>query len=342
MTKYDAHDRAIVIIASIFVPLSFLSVVLRFQARRVTKAQFGWDDFFAVVSFLFYCAWTGFAIYAAQHGGGYELKKLPIPVLEHFLKIATISTLMIPYCMAAAKASILCFYNRIFSADPTFSRWVKIVMVLNVMWCIATTFAVIFQCLPPDGAWIVTRKARCFDYAKLTIAIEVPNAFFDFVIMALPINVLRTLRMRLRYKISLAAIFFLGAFVGIVGFVRIGVLYRPNDSAFNLSASGQWVTVQQGFAVICCCLPTFQPLFGKFDSLIKRYASMLSKILTNSSNHSKPIRHNGGAFHRVGTSSERERWVPSRSKVAIEHEQQIKPIEYPMDSINIEGSVYIV
>ena len=52
-------DVPAVVISSIFVPLACAAVILRFVARRKTKASLGVEDFWAVVSLICYILQTG-------------------------------------------------------------------------------------------------------------------------------------------------------------------------------------------------------------------------------------------------------------------------------------------
>ena len=120
------------------------------------------------------------------------------------------SSLLIPASMMAAKNSILFLYARIFAVDKKFLFGIYTVGVLNVLWFIAATLGLVFQCTPIQKAWDPILPGKCINFAAFMVAIEVPNSLLDFVIMALPINMLRAMRMSLREKLVLAFIFFLG------------------------------------------------------------------------------------------------------------------------------------
>jgi len=117
----------------------------------------------------------------------------------------------VPLSLTAAKQSILLLYARIFAVDNKFSVGIKIVAVLNILWMIAAMLGLILQCRPVQKAWDPLLPGKCFSYAKFMVAIEVPNSLLDFVMMALPISMLRTLRIGMREKIILVLIFAMGA-----------------------------------------------------------------------------------------------------------------------------------
>jgi hypothetical protein len=118
--------------------------------------------------------------------------------------------MLVPAGMMCAKNSILFFYSRIFAVDRTFSLSIKIITILNTSWFIAATVSLVFQCRPVAKAWDPLLPGKCFPFPPYMVAIEVPNSLLDFVIMALPINMLRSLRINLKEKVVLVFIFVMG------------------------------------------------------------------------------------------------------------------------------------
>jgi len=116
----------------------------------------------------------------------------------------------VPPALTAAKTSILLLYARIFSIDNKFSISIKIVGVLNFLWMIAAILGLVIQCRPIHKAWDPLIPGRCFNFATFMVAIEVPNSLLDFVMMALPISMLRTLRIGMKEKLILVLIFAIG------------------------------------------------------------------------------------------------------------------------------------
>jgi hypothetical protein len=114
-----------------------------------------------------------------------------------------------PISFASAKFSILFLYMRVFGVNRHFSLGVKIVGVLNLLWMLASILSLIFQCTPVRRAWNPMLPGTCFNLSTFTVAVEVPNSLLDFVMMALPISMLRKLKMRLRDKIVIGITFLL-------------------------------------------------------------------------------------------------------------------------------------
>ena len=64
MVRYNAHALSAIIPSAILGSISLVAVILRFIARRKTKARFATDDWLAVISLLFPYIYMGMAIYS--------------------------------------------------------------------------------------------------------------------------------------------------------------------------------------------------------------------------------------------------------------------------------------
>ena len=54
MVRYDAYDGTTIILIATLLPLSLITVVLRFVARSKTRSSYGLDDLLAIVALAFY------------------------------------------------------------------------------------------------------------------------------------------------------------------------------------------------------------------------------------------------------------------------------------------------
>jgi hypothetical protein len=115
-----------------------------------------------------------------------------------------------PATITAAKFSVLYFYRRLFSTDKQFRTQVTIVGILCAAWFIAATMGIILKCIPVAKSWNVLLPGYCFNLSDFAVAIEVPNSLLDFVIVALPVRVIKQLQLSLRNKIIISIVFFLG------------------------------------------------------------------------------------------------------------------------------------
>lgn len=352
MSRYNAHHARFIISASILCPLCVLAVYLRFLARMRTKAHYGADDWLAVLSLVLFFAFTAARLWCSQNGSGYDPATLPLPVLVAYLKGVYIVSVFPPAALTAAKFSILCLYNRAFSSHKGFRLAVKIVGFLNALWFVAATVGLCLKCVPIEKSWNPLLPGRCINFRVFLVAIESPNSFLDFVMVALPLGVLRELQLPLKHKITLGFIFALGSFVGVIGFIRIAIIYV---SPSNLSDLGHWVFIQLAFGVICCCLPTYRPLLPKENFLASfksRYLSFLAKRYTPAASRSgnigfsdsyatkKGMRFNG--YDNIKDRGVQVQILARASTESIEGDRYIAGMDFPIDSINVRSTVDVV
>lgn len=153
--------------------------------------------------------------------------------------------------MSAAKFSIIFLYRRIFYNDRRFRIANTILGFLCLFWLIAATLGVALRCIPIKKNWAPNADGKCIKLQYFMVGFEVPNAAIDFIMIALPIKIIKDLRLPLFDKIALCITFMLGGLyvltfhpsrlkifvkliyvffsVGIFGIVRVGLLYNPNQ-----------------------------------------------------------------------------------------------------------------
>ena len=85
-------------------------------------------------------------------------------------------------------------------------------LALSLMWCIAMTAAIIFQCHPVEAAWdpLRTTKRQCILFGNFTLAYEVSNIVVDLAILLLPLYMIRLLHLSARQKWAISLVFLLG------------------------------------------------------------------------------------------------------------------------------------
>ena len=87
-----------------------------------------------------------------------------------------------------------------------------LLLALVTAWCIAFVLANIFQCIPVEAAWIRPYPhCKCVNNNASLLGTAVTNVFFDVVILVLPMVPVWSLSLTVRQKVTLTAIFLLGA-----------------------------------------------------------------------------------------------------------------------------------
>jgi hypothetical protein len=158
------------------------------------------------------------------------------------------------------KLSILCLYLRIFT-QPWFRRtcWACVFVILG--YALASIVATVFQCSPIQRAWDKAHyypTGTCIDMTAFWYANAIYNAVTDIVILASVPGVVWELRLPLRQRLGLTAVFGLGIFVFATSILRMTTLDRSSkapDTTAGTLISTMWTTIEASTAIVCACLP---------------------------------------------------------------------------------------
>ncbi|KAL8904400.1 MAG: hypothetical protein Q9207_003296 [Kuettlingeria erythrocarpa] len=266
-----ATSVALIVLTTAFVSLRLLS-------RRLSRAGFWWDDFYAVIALVFCVVSWSTMFVQIGHGYGRHIytfgedksknTRLWLRTLYVFEPLYHTSTTL-------AKYSILAFYYRIF-AIPQFRRILWIIAAFVTCYVISVDLVCLFQCTPVHSFWDVGVPGHCINIDRFFLASGAVNVLLDFIIFALPIPLLWRLRTSFNQKLVLTAIFTVAGFVVIVSIIRLIVLSRisETDLTWNYINGGIWSATEPSVAVICACLPSLRPLFSSLLATLSRIPSM--------------------------------------------------------------------
>jgi hypothetical protein len=138
-------------------------------------------------------------------GVGYPITET-LPNITIILKLMMSYALIYTFSIALVKASVLCFYFRVFVNDHVRNA-AKAVLVLVVAWSIANLLLLFFMCRPFKSNYDLTVKGTCLDQPKVFMAIGAFNIISDILICALPIPTIWALKTRRMMKVGLTALF---------------------------------------------------------------------------------------------------------------------------------------
>ena len=208
LTFYQSRN-SILTLSAILMALTLISIILRFLARRQTRASIALDDHFIVASFLFFYGYTSVTIWMGITADNNSSIALTIPLLETTLKASYTVPLLAMPTLAFSKLSLLALYHRIF-ATTVFRKWVKIMVATCIAWHIACTITAMLKCIPIAAAWNLAFTGRCYDNALFVVIAEVINLFQNIIIVIMPVGLIRRLHLPARQRISLSVVFLMG------------------------------------------------------------------------------------------------------------------------------------
>jgi hypothetical protein len=108
------------------------------------------------------------------------------------------------------KLSILLLYLRL-SPYQLFRIAVWVVVVATVTYSVLGSFEFVFNCQPIAKNWDITiTDGKCINVAKILMTHGSLNIVTDIAMLVLPITLVRKLKMSMKQKVALAALFMTG------------------------------------------------------------------------------------------------------------------------------------
>ncbi|KAH0492027.1 hypothetical protein TgHK011_003424 [Trichoderma gracile] len=169
--------------------------------------------------------------------------------------------------VAITKLSFLFLYLDIFPQRKF--RMICWAMVFQIgAGLVALSFTTIFQCTPVQYSWDKTISGTCINIKAFWYGQSGWNTLMDVVVLVLPIPVILKLQMNRRAKISILAVFVLGAFVTITSIERlISLNFNATfilDFTWATGTSVIWTQVESTVGVICACAPSLRMPLARF------------------------------------------------------------------------------
>ena len=146
-------------------------------------------------------------------GGGRHLFDVTYPQLEQFLTLMSVVFLLYPLIMAIAKASILCFYIRLFGINRTFRYCCYALLASIAGWAIAVFFVTLFMCgVPISNAWNFAAPSRtCINQSLFFVSTTALDAFFGVLVLVIPLKPIWGLQLSTKKKWAISGALLWGA-----------------------------------------------------------------------------------------------------------------------------------
>ena len=117
-------------------------------------------------------------------------------------------------------------------------------MFVNGGYYLAAFFTFLFQCNPREKAWdIGIGEGRCIDVAAATVVSGVMNLVLDLGILVVPIWAVWRLRLSVKRKLGISAVFGVGVVTCVIAAVGVAVrvpLLWDEDLTWLISKVGIW------------------------------------------------------------------------------------------------------
>ncbi|KAI0814412.1 hypothetical protein GGR55DRAFT_631731 [Xylaria sp. FL0064] len=282
----QANDRnGIIAMTVLFTILITTAVVLRFYARHMTRAGYGWDDWTALVALFFTLALNGIFLGATIEGAitghspvvdGWPVT-IPLEIVAQKYKYAFQTTEKIVFGLI--KVSILLLWIRLFGSSKRLRILCWVLIGLTTTWTFAFFFTTLFQCgtrwsmnWSPIGVFL----SQCIESLNVLTVFAATDILSDLIIISIPLPLIWRLHLPIRKKIALNSVFLIGFFTIGAGIARIYMylvtsydMVSNPDFIADFTLCILWSEIEANVAMLVCCLPTLSPVIGKFSKSIR-------------------------------------------------------------------------
>ncbi|OQE38380.1 hypothetical protein PENCOP_c008G02493 [Penicillium coprophilum] len=252
----------VAVLATTAVALRIVGPIKRKDVRSLAV-----DDYLIMAGLLFSWGTAISCFISIPYGNGYHLQSVTKAEFVTIWKILFSYVMIYATAVTCTKASILCFYGRIFSF-----RWsLSICMFLVVGYWVAIIVTVAMACRPLPYFWLLytdpTATGVCIDVPTFFFANGIGAMVIDVIILCIPMPTIYKLQMQLSQKVAIVGILLLGSFVCVASICRI-ITFQINsegtDTTWTIAPVFIWSSVEPFVGIICACLPTFGPFFRRW------------------------------------------------------------------------------
>ncbi|KUI65713.1 hypothetical protein VM1G_00061 [Cytospora mali] len=292
---------ALIVVSVVFPIMSFVSIILRNAARRLSAQPLHADDYWITASWFLTLALSLLVwVYAGKSGVNFYNVDF-LDGTEDSLELVFISSCYVQFPLSAVKIAVLLFYKRIFTT-PSFRACVWVAIGTVSLWGILFFLVVLLEIDPV--AFPLTEVTLRLNSTTIGLAQVASSFTLDIIVLCLPLPVISRLNMKSQRKIAVVMIFWLGAFCVVAAVVRTVLLDQVvrqvvsnHDQVANQSKQYIFMVLEPNCSIVAACLPTYGPLIagGRApESIIRSVRSIFSlrSLRSSGSGGSRPSRRN--------------------------------------------------
>ncbi|KAI8944871.1 hypothetical protein F4801DRAFT_570300 [Xylaria longipes] len=252
-----------VIVSSLSLALCTVFVAAHMYTRVSIMKAFGLTDCALLVSYATFTAYAAVAIYDGRYGQGTHQWDV---TLADFLKLQQpLNVLEILYSpvVFGAKYVVLRQIETIFFEHRRKHLAYRVIRTLiwaNLIFYTAIMFVFIFACVPRERIWNPTVDGHCIDTTAAIVGSGTINLVSDFTILVVPIAAVLNLKIPLKKKIGVAAVFAVGILANIASILKLYYsikLTQTQDITFAISHVGFASFAEITSIILVACVPQF-------------------------------------------------------------------------------------
>ncbi|PQE24041.1 integral membrane protein [Rutstroemia sp. NJR-2017a BVV2] len=296
ISEYSGGQLIAVAIA--FIPIITIFVALRVYSRRLSKAEWGLDDYIVLVSFVIQIGASALAICFVKYGGVGRhldaLEQINPPIVTSYYKYLLAVSFYYFAMVGIPKLAILALYLRIFTI-PLYRNLVYFLAFIVTATGIVCSVMTLNLCRPFPFNW--DRKipgGSCYNESLFYRWGSLPNIITDLAILIIPMPMVWKLHTSRNMKIGLTLTFLTGSIGLATSILRFDSFFKGSaleDGTWSSVDLMTWTLVEPDVYLIAACLPTYRPLL--LDFLTKTHLLKKSTASGGSSGLQRPSRSLG-------------------------------------------------
>ncbi|KAM7190973.1 hypothetical protein V8F20_009511 [Naviculisporaceae sp. PSN 640] len=271
------------LVAIILCPtLALIAVGLRLYTRTVLLKKVFWEDYTIIVAMIISIIMSVFMVLAFTNGSGRHIEAVTKEQMAfqsrispgvHINYIATHMFLKLSIALHYTRVSVMRFEKRICYAliALVVSGYTGII-ILNFL-----------RCIPFHAIWTPgVPGAKCIDTTSSFLAVQGHTLAMDFIILLVPLVILRHLSIPWRQKVVLVIVLGFGGMACIVSVIRLQFLRlsaTSPDRTWDSYFSAIYGVIEPNVGIICACIVTLRPLFRRWKWLQSGEAGSSSRAV---------------------------------------------------------------
>ncbi|ROW06270.1 hypothetical protein VPNG_08079 [Cytospora leucostoma] len=258
----------VAVVAFITTPFAIGALLLRLWSRYLQGLALVFNDYMAIVAMVLAAGAVSVFLAAGFAAGlGVHLDVIlatdPAEFALH-MRLFVPAQLLWAAANSSVKLSILSLYTTLF-ADKKFCRVCYATMAVTMAYFTMVFLETFLLCKPVQYNWDKSIKGTCTGENTAYLVAGITNLVIDTFIVILPMPSVFRLRMTLSRRISVAAMFSLGAIICIMSLMRVIWLANWNlaDLTYTETAGSIYSVLEPTLGVVNACLPTLRPAMNE-------------------------------------------------------------------------------
>lgn len=284
--------------------------------------------------------WTILLLVQPTHGA--HIWDTSLTMLSRFAYWSNLIIVLYVPSILLAKWAILLQLSRIFAVQPRTGTW----WIIRALIYITTTFYVvmwgfdIFQCVPREKIWNPSVPGHCYSVEGILIGTAIFNVVLNCTILALPLIILRNLKMKARKKVTVCAVFAVAGLASISSIMRTiySFIFASNDDmTHTIFPVAMWAVAEISCIIFATAFPTL-PLFVEYvkggRQAARRKTGYASKTLAAMGDREQGGSAKHGSMRRDTDAMDDARWYSLGSGEAqAETETEVRAGTRPWDGL---------